>query len=543
MLKEDILENYKYLNRLAESKCGSRADAEDLVSETMLAAFAYLNRGGIIEHPRTWLANTFMHKFNSALRQKYRQPTVTYGEGMTYLASEEDFEEEFMRSQEAAELRRELLRLSKSYREVLIRYYFSGESVGEIAGALGLPEGTVKRRLFDGRVQIRKGLENMSINENRMPGRLKLSFAGRDGKDGRPMSLVDGDLIAQNILMIAYEKPLKISEISRQIDIPAPYIEPIIEKLTDGELMVQIGDDKYYTDFIIHNPERSQGIREKQVGFVKENFDVFWEPMSNVIESVRKLNCVKSFNPRQLKKLERWAVMRLLQDFRFKCQDSDFYKPDRRDGGKWCAMAWAYPADYKPSKTDGLYSFSGCRTSSDWSEDGKILFATSEFDTTLWDNPTRWWAIERNGGIESLRKLLWALYKGFPIEDSGTGILTLENIDSLIAETGTLAREDGKLIADIPIICGKTAQMLEDIVRSQVDKLYLKLGSLFEKFIANNLESIPSHLKSVPDYQRHPADNTTMAAVREAYERELHLHDVNFCCPPMVMIYYEENLE
>lgn len=540
MLKEEILENYGYLNRLAESKCKSRADAEDLVSETMLAAFAYLKRGGVIEHPRTWLAHTFMHKFNSAMRQKYRRPTVTYGEGMTDLSSEEDFETEFMRSQEAAELRRELLRLSKTYREVLIRYYFSGESVGEIAAALGLPEGTVKRRLFDGRVQIRKGLEDMSMSENRMPGRLYLSFAGREGKEGRPMSLVDGDLIAQNILMIAYDKPLKISEVSRQIGIPAPYIEPIIEKLTDGELMVKTSDDKYYTDFIIHDPERSQDIRDKQVRFVKENFDVFWEPMSNVIETTHRLDCAKDFNPRQLKKLERWAVMRLLQNFRFKCQSSDFYTPDRCDGGKWCAMAWAYPADYKPSKTDGLYSFSGCRTDSDWSEDGKILFETSEFDTTLWDHPSRWWRIERNGGYESLRKLLWALYKGIPIEDSGTSTLTLENIDNLIAETGTLAREDGKLIADIPIISEKAVQMLEDFIRSEVDKLYSKLGSHFERFIADNLEPIPPHLKSVPDYQRHPQDDTTMAAVREAYERGLHLHDVDFCCPPMIMIYYGE---
>ena len=138
MLKDEILENYGYLNRLAESKCGSRADAEDLVSETMLAAFAYLKRGGVIEHPRTWLVNTFMHKFNSALRQKFRQPTVAYGEGMTDLSSEEDFEEEFMRSQEASELRRELLRLSKTYREVLIRYYFSGERVGSFTQSLAV---------------------------------------------------------------------------------------------------------------------------------------------------------------------------------------------------------------------------------------------------------------------------------------------------------------------------------------------------------------------------------------------------------------------
>ena len=58
MTNDEIIQYYDYLIRLATSKCNSQSDAEDLVGDTMLAAFAYIHRGGVIEHPKTWLTNT-----------------------------------------------------------------------------------------------------------------------------------------------------------------------------------------------------------------------------------------------------------------------------------------------------------------------------------------------------------------------------------------------------------------------------------------------------------------------------------------------------
>ena len=43
-----ITQYYDDLIRLAVSKCGSQTEAEDLVSDTMLAAFSYINKGGRI---------------------------------------------------------------------------------------------------------------------------------------------------------------------------------------------------------------------------------------------------------------------------------------------------------------------------------------------------------------------------------------------------------------------------------------------------------------------------------------------------------------
>ena len=79
MKKDELLNYFDDLTRLARSKCTSDADAEDLVSETFLAALAFLNRGGDIQYPKTWLANTLMHKYNSALRKKYGAPEIVHG--------------------------------------------------------------------------------------------------------------------------------------------------------------------------------------------------------------------------------------------------------------------------------------------------------------------------------------------------------------------------------------------------------------------------------------------------------------------------------
>lgn len=46
MNTDAIIQYYDDLMRLAVSKCGSQTEAEDLVSDTMLAAFSYINKGG-----------------------------------------------------------------------------------------------------------------------------------------------------------------------------------------------------------------------------------------------------------------------------------------------------------------------------------------------------------------------------------------------------------------------------------------------------------------------------------------------------------------
>ena len=148
MTNDEIIQYYDYLMRLAISKCDAQADAEDLVGDTLLAALSYLHRGGIIEYPKTWLTNTLYHKYNDNLRKKYRSPVmVCLDEGMDILQEED---EEYLASEEAAKVRKELNHLAHITREVMIRFYYGNQSVADIAEGLEIPEGTVKSRLSTG---------------------------------------------------------------------------------------------------------------------------------------------------------------------------------------------------------------------------------------------------------------------------------------------------------------------------------------------------------------------------------------------------------
>ncbi len=235
MTNDEIIHYYDYLMRLAVSKCNSQTDAEDLVGDVMLAAFIFLQKGGTIEYPKTWLTNTLFHKYNDSLRRKYRRPVTVCLENAADVADNVD--EEYLSSEEASEVRKELNFLGYSTREVLIRFYFGNQSVADISKALNIPQGTVKSRLSAGRSKMKKGLEKMERKENILPGRLYLSFGGCEGLKGEPMSLVEDDLIAQNLLITAYEKPISVTDLSKAIGVPSAYTEPIVKRLVDGELM------------------------------------------------------------------------------------------------------------------------------------------------------------------------------------------------------------------------------------------------------------------------------------------------------------------
>ena len=70
-----------------------------------------------------------------------------------------------------------------------------------------------------------------------------------------------------------------------------------------------------------------------------------------------------------------------------------------------------------------------------------------------------------------------------------------------------------------------------------------KFGAEFDAFISKMKTPVPKHLTSVPELYRY--GNATsflvMASVREAYEKGLHLKGVDYCCPPVVLVYEDES--
>ena len=62
-------------------------------------------------------------------------------------------------------------------------------------------------------------------------------------------------------------------------------------------------------------------------------------------------------------------------------------------------------------------------------------------------------------------------------------------------------------------------------------------------FISSMKTPIPGHLKSVPELFRYidASRYFIMAILREAYDKGLHLKEVDYCCPPVVMVWEAVN--
>lgn len=537
-----LLEHYNYIRRLAESRCSSIEDAEDLISETFLEAYACISRGGCIEHPKTWLSNTLMHKLGSLLRKKYSSPTTVGLDAAEDIPDDSDAD--FDSFEEAEKVRREINYLSRLTREVIIYYYYNNKSIADIARQLRIPEGTVKSRLSAGREKIKKGFTDMNETKNNLPGRLYVWTDGSQGPKNEPVCYIEGDLIVQNLLALAYDKPLTIPELAAAIGIPTVYIEPIVNKLVNAELMVKTDGGKVYTDFLILHPSDYTGRFKAQKEFTEKRFDRFWNIVSDGVNKLRSLDFVKKLNERQQTKLERYLVLNSLQQFELRlCSGSINKPPKRRDGGTWTACGSYTPAGYIESeeeKAEREYQiWGGHRTDGGACDyNGAKFMQLVEFDTTLWDNPCRYHVCGFDLYFKEIRKLLWCIYKKLPIETSGIPSALLEKIPDLIAKTGLLVREDGELKVDIPVVTPEEYRRVKEITAECFEQLKSELGSEYTEYLRGNMVDIPKHLKGIPDgYRYRPlTENIVMLIVMEAYEKGLHLAGVDYCCPPVVFI-------
>jgi len=108
-------------------------------------------------------------------------------------------------------------------------------------------------------------------------------------------------------------------------------------------------------------------------------------------------------------------------------------------------------------------------------------------------------------------------------------------------EIGLFADEDGRLKLDVPHMNVDQYWNLMALVDETVEALDAKFGEDLRAFVKKGRLPVPSHLDSVPMVLRYR--NSTvymeMAVVREAYEKGLHMKDVDFCCPPMIVVFAE----
>ncbi len=523
----------EFLLSAALKKCGNMQDAEDLTQETLLCALDYLSKGGVIKDIRGWLLTVLSNKWNNMLRKKYRQPVVTIGEGFDIIDESASIPED-EEPDKAEQVRKVVAYMAKTYREVIVRHYMNGESVFEIAKSMNLPEGTVKSRLYSGRNRMKeemKIMENYSIQSYR-PVSLLINNSGNNGINGEPGSLVKNDLLAQNILWAAYQKPVTAEAIAKSIGVPTAYVEPVLERLTEGELMKKTGN-KYYTDFIIYTVEDEEKHISAQKEFVKNNFSLLWKPIEKGLNRLKETEFYKKLNFDQKNSLEMYFTFNCL-DYGIYMLMSDILKaeqqfPFRKDGGRWIAFATVLFDEYNPMEhlDRMMHRFSGERHTyfekfTNRSVCQHVYSADGFPNYSYYASPDYVFIKDGEDIDEVITKLLFIIHMGIPAEHVGFNEEYLKMIPHLI-KCKILREENGSVCVNVPVIDQKEYETLCKILSEAKSAIAAneELKSLLTEFIKDKKTPCPSHIESVPLFKRYMCAVTSMefACIREAISR------------------------
>lgn len=142
-----------YLRRLVRSE----ADAWDVSQETWLSLFHSLHT---LRDPQRLPAFVYRVGRNAALLhlRKQNAATALLESAAESVPDDADAADESFAAEDAAALHRALETLSPPHREVLTLFFLRDLSIEDIAAVVGVPEGTIKSRLFHGRRLLREAL-------------------------------------------------------------------------------------------------------------------------------------------------------------------------------------------------------------------------------------------------------------------------------------------------------------------------------------------------------------------------------------------------
>ncbi len=137
---------------------GDRDEAAEAVQEAWMAIVRGLRRLDDPARFRSWAYRIVTHKAVDRVRLAKRQRRTQHAAAQPI--ESEPVDASLERADDIAQLRAALKRLPGDRRAILTMFYIDQMPLAEIALALGVPEGTVKSRLFHARLKLKETLEN-----------------------------------------------------------------------------------------------------------------------------------------------------------------------------------------------------------------------------------------------------------------------------------------------------------------------------------------------------------------------------------------------
>jgi RNA polymerase sigma-70 factor (ECF subfamily) len=150
---------YRFVLRMVRNE----ATAEDLISEVFLDVWRQAGKFEGRSAVSTWLLGIARFKALSALRKRPEEELDEETAAQIEDQSD-DPEVTLAKKDKGAALREALGALSKEHREVIDLVYYHEKSVEEVAQIVGIPEATVKTRMFYARKKLSELLRAQGID-------------------------------------------------------------------------------------------------------------------------------------------------------------------------------------------------------------------------------------------------------------------------------------------------------------------------------------------------------------------------------------------
>jgi RNA polymerase sigma-70 factor (ECF subfamily) len=114
---------------------------------------------------RAWLFSILRHVVIDLARARAVRPSTAATDLAERIATVPEPDEPFDRALVAWQIEEALRRIGEAHRQVLIETYFRERPYAEVAEGLGIPEGTVKSRVYYALRAVRLALEEMGWDE------------------------------------------------------------------------------------------------------------------------------------------------------------------------------------------------------------------------------------------------------------------------------------------------------------------------------------------------------------------------------------------
>ena len=266
-------------------KTGSETEAAELSQDIALGIIEQLRRGACPDSFSGWVWQIVRNIYAGWATEKHKTRERLSDTDISEfeIPDNSDFVSDLIREEDIAAIRREMAFILSEYRNVLLMYYIQSKRVCDIAKNLGIPEGTVKTRLFRARQKLKEGMYMAREFGKRSynPERLSFSSSGNQ-PSGLPWNVVQRK-IPVNILCEANNNPSTVEELAIELGIAAPYMEEEVDILEKSELLKKLDDGKYITNFFIAPSECIEEVNELCEDFAYDNYKKFWHTASDFV--------------------------------------------------------------------------------------------------------------------------------------------------------------------------------------------------------------------------------------------------------------------